>query len=60
MPPTGDVSLLAEWYRELVLALYNDGQLNEARQLWEQLRGRRFVLGVEVWRVMRPAVAACS
>ena len=60
LPPTTEASLLAEWYRELVLALYNNGRVDEARQLWGQLRTRGFVLGAEVWRVMRSAVATCN
>lgn len=60
LPPTTDVALMAEWYRELVLAMYNNGRVDEARQLWGQLRARGFVLGAEVWRVMRPALAACN
>ncbi len=60
LPPTRDVSLMAEWYRELVLAMHSNGQVDEARNLWEELRTRGFVLGAEVWERMRPTLSVCS
>ena len=58
-PLTEDVSLLAEWYRELVLSLHGSGRGDEAHELWEQLHERGFVLGTEVLRAMYAAVSAC-
>lgn len=47
------------WYRERILALHDEGRVDEARAAWQASSAAGLEMGPQVWRLLRADISGC-